>query len=86
MSQTFEDYCRSLQREADVLALEAEARSRFDHFHAFNFGRSVERVEHARDAFWLRVRWLLLGAAVGVILAAVFLQAFPSGRILPMVK
>jgi hypothetical protein len=86
MSQTFENYCRKLRREADALALEAEARSRFEHLHAFNFGRSLERIEHARDAFWLRVRWLLLGAAVGVTLAAVYLQVFQSARILQIVK
>ena len=46
----------------------------------------VGRIEHARDAFWLRVRWLLLGAAVGVTLAAVYLQIFLSERILQFAK
>ncbi|MGD1100908.1 MAG: hypothetical protein ABSA59_02485 [Terriglobia bacterium] len=86
MSQTFEDYCRKLQTEAGALALEAAAQSRFDHLHAFAFGRSVGRIESARDAFWLRVRWLLLGAAVGVTLAAVCLHVFLSERILQLVK
>ena len=55
-------------------------------FLAFNFGRSVGRMENARDAFWLRVRWVLLGAAVGVTLAAVYLQLFLSERILQFAK
>lgn len=58
MSQAFDDYCRRLRAEADALGLEVEAHSRFDHQHAFNLGRSVGRLEHARDAFWIRVRWL----------------------------
>jgi len=86
MSPTFEDYCRKLQPEADAQALKAEAHSRLDNLHAFNFGRSVGRIENARDAFWLRVRWLLLGAAVGVTLAAVYLQIFLSERILQFAK
>jgi hypothetical protein len=86
MSQTFKDYCQRLEVEADALALEADTHSHFDHLHAFNFGRSVGRLEHARDDFWLRARWLLLGAAGGVILAAVYLQIFLSERILQFAK
>jgi len=86
MSQTFEDYCRKLQREADALAREAEVHSRFDHLHAFNFGRSLGRLENSRGAMGLRVRWLLLGAAVGVTLAAVYFQILLSERVLQLVK
>jgi hypothetical protein len=71
MKQTFEDYCRQLKTEADALAQEAEMQSRFDHLQAFNFGRTVGRIERAHAALWLRVRWLLLGAAAGVTLGAV---------------
>ena len=74
MSQTFEDYCRRLRVEAGELAPEAEEHSLINHLHAFNFGRSMGRIENACDQFWLRVRWLLLGAAVGASLAAVYLQ------------
>jgi hypothetical protein len=84
MSQTFEDW--KLQTEADPRALEAEAHTRFDHLHAFTFGRSVGRIEHAREVFGLRVRWLLWGAAVGLTLAAAFLQILQSERILPVGK
>ncbi|HMD85138.1 MAG TPA: hypothetical protein VKO18_10615 [Terriglobia bacterium] len=78
MSQTFEDYSRRLQTAANAHALETKAHSRLDHLQAVNFGRSLGRMESGRDAFWLRLRWLLLGAAVGVNLAAVYLQIFPS--------
>lgn len=86
MSQTFEDYCRRLRAEADNRAEEAEGAVRFNHLHAFNFGRSVARLEHARDVFWVRVRWLLFGAAMGVTVAAVYLQIFVSERVLPLGK
>jgi len=86
MAQTFADYCRLLQTEADAIAHEAEVHSFLDHLHAFNFGRSVGRIENACDHFWLRVRWLLLGAAVGVTLGAVWIQIFLSQRILQFTK
>jgi hypothetical protein len=86
MPQIFEDCSRKLPTEGDALARRAEAPSRVDHLLAFNFGRSVGRMENARDTFWLRVRWLLLGAAVGVTVAAVYLQNFLSQRILPFAK
>ena len=84
MSQIFDDYCQKLQADADTLALEAETNSRLDHHYAFNFGRSVGRFEQARDTFWVRLRWLLLGAAVGVAGAAIYLQLFLSDRIMSM--
>lgn len=86
MSQTFNEYCRKLQKEVDLAAQEADANARLDHLHAFNFGRSVGRIENACDHFWLRVRWLLLGAAVGVTLGAVWIQIFLSQRILQFTK
>jgi len=86
MSQTFEDYCRKLQKEVDPTAQDADADARFDHLHAFNFGRSVGRIENACDHFWLRVRWFLLGAAVGVTLGAAWIQIFLSPQILQFTK
>ena len=79
MKQAFEEYCRKLIAEAEVLGQEAEVQSRFNHLQAFNFGRSVGRIENSQDDFWARLRWLLLGAAAGVTLAAVYLQVFLSG-------
>jgi hypothetical protein len=86
MLQTFEDYCRRLRGEADKASPETEASEHFSHLHAFNFGRSVARLEHAREAFWVRLRWLLLGTAVGVSLAAAYLQVFLTERILQFTK
>lgn len=43
MSQTFEDYSRKLQKEANANALQAEAHSRLVHLQAFNFSRSPGR-------------------------------------------
>jgi hypothetical protein len=79
MKQTFEDYCRQLKTEADALAQEAEMQSRFNHLQAFNFGRTVGRMEDAREALWLRLHWLLLGVVAGVALGAV--GVLLSGRI-----
>jgi hypothetical protein len=72
---------KSIPPEAHALAPEAEAHACFAHLHAFNFGRSVQRMENPRHAFWVRVRWLLWGAAVGVSLTAVYLQMFASSAI-----
>jgi hypothetical protein len=72
--------------EVDAHVPRAEVHACFDHLHAFNFGRTVQRIENARDAFWVRLRWLLLGAAVGVTLAAVYLQVFLSNRILQFTR
>jgi len=83
MSQTFEE---KIPTAVDALAPEAEAPTRVAHLRAFNFGRSVGRMENARAVFWMRVRWLLWGAAVGVTLAAVYLQIFLSEQVLQFVK
>jgi hypothetical protein len=86
MSPTFEEYCRELRTEVDAIEQQAEADVRFDHLRAFNFGRSLGRMEQARDHLWLRVRWLLLGAAVGVAVAAVNLQVLLYARILQFTR
>lgn len=86
MPPTFEDYCQKLQNEADARAREAEAHSALVHLHAFNFGRSVGRMESARNQSALRLRWLLLGAAAGIAVVALCLQIFLSERILLFAK
>ncbi len=86
MSTTFEEHCRKLQIEVDALAQKAEVHSCFDHLRAFNFGRCVARIEYARDVFWLRVRWLLLGAAVGMIFTVVHFHILSSSHILQFAK
>jgi hypothetical protein len=86
MSATIEESRRKLPREDDAIAQHVEAAARLDHLHAFNFGRSLGRIEMARDRWWLCFRWLLFGAAVGVVLAAVYLQIFLNARILPIAR
>jgi len=63
-----------------------EAVARFDHLYAFNFGRSLGRMEMARDLLWLSLRWLLFGAAVGIFLAAVYVQLFLNAGILQIAR
>jgi hypothetical protein len=79
VKQTFEDYCQQLSGQAAQLAQEAEVRECFEHLSAFNFGRTVQRLEDARQDFWVRVRWLLIGAAVGAAFAAALIQVLGAG-------
>jgi hypothetical protein len=79
VKQTFEDYCQELSGKAEQLAQEAEMRQRVEHLRAFNFGRSAQRLEDAQHDFWVRVRWLLFGVAVGAALAAAYLQMLGAG-------
>ncbi len=83
MSETFE---QNMPTQGDAPARQADAHARAAHLHAFNFGRSVGRMESAREAFWTRVRWLAWGAAAGVTLAALYLQIFLSERILHLAR
>jgi hypothetical protein len=86
MSETLEEYRRKLQTEVDAFALEGQPHLRAGQLHAFHFGRFLGRMENAQESFWLRVRWLLLGAAVGVALAAGCLQIFLAARLLPFTR
>ncbi len=82
MKQTSERYCQQLSGEAEQLAQEVEMRECIDHLRAFNFGCAVQRLEDvqhdlsAQAAFWVCVRWLLIGVAIGAAFAAVFVQAW----------
>jgi hypothetical protein len=86
MSETVEESPRKLPTEVDAFAQQVQAGTHLDHLHAFNFGRSLGRIEMARDRLWLCFRWLLFGAAVGVVLAAVYLQIFLNARILQIAR
>ena len=86
MSQMSEDYSQRLGMETAALGREEGALACFNHLHAFYFGRAVARREQAEETFWLHVRWLSLGAAVGMTLAAVYLQTFLRGGILHISK
>jgi hypothetical protein len=86
MSQFFETYCQQLRNQAAQLADQEETPIRMNHLHAFNFGRSVARMEYARHAFWLRLRWLLLGAATGILLGAACVQSVLGTHFIPLYK
>jgi CheY-like chemotaxis protein len=83
---TLDEYCRELETEADVVAHQAELDARSGHLHAFNFGRVLGRMEQSREQMWLRVRWLLFGAAAGVAIAIILLHAFLGPLVAPMVR
>jgi hypothetical protein len=76
VKQTFEDYCQELSGKAEELAQEVEMRERLEHLSAFSFGRAVQRLGDAQHDYWVRVRWLLVGAAIGATFAAGFIQAW----------
>ena len=62
------------------LALAKQNPLSYDGLRAFHFGRSVGRVEAARNAALMRVRWLLFGGAVGLAFAAAYIEiALHSG-------
>jgi CheY-like chemotaxis protein len=77
-----EEYCRNLEMEADAIARQAEIDARVNHLEAFNFGRSLARLENARAALRLRILWLLFGAAAGLIIATLYFQAHLNPQIL----
>jgi hypothetical protein len=79
VKQTFEDYCQELSGQAKQLAQEVEMRECLEHLGAFNFGRSVQRLEDAQHDFWVRVRWLLIGLAIGAAFAAALFQVLAAG-------
>jgi hypothetical protein len=77
--QTFDQYCDELRVEAARIGEETEMRARYEHLRAFNFGRSVQRLEDRHHHFWLRLLWLLVGLALGSALVAACLQSLGSG-------
>ncbi len=79
MKQTFEDYCQELSGQAQRLAQEVEMRECLEHLSAFNFGRAVQHLEDARHDFWVRVRWLLIGVAIGGTFAAGYIRVLGAG-------
>jgi hypothetical protein len=82
MKQTFEQYCQQLSAEAAQLSQEVEMRESIEHLGAYNSGRAVQRLEDvqhdlsAQAGLWVRVRWLLIGVAIGAAFAAVFVQVW----------
>ena len=86
MSETIKESRLKLPKQVAVFGQQREAGTNLDHLRAFNFGRSLGRIETARDHSWLCFQWLLFGAAVGVVLAAVYLQLFLNARILQIAR
>jgi hypothetical protein len=83
MKQTFEDYCQEVKAEAGCRTEEAELQACAEHLQAFNFGRTVQHLQDAPPDLWLRLGWLLIGAAVGAVSAALLVQSFGTGLIWP---
>jgi hypothetical protein len=81
MSKTFKDHRQELPMEDDVLAQEAESPTCIENLRAFTFNRSVGRLEISRRHFWQRVRWMLLGAAVGSAIGAAYPQVVLGGLV-----
>lgn len=78
----FDLYCMELSEKAAKLTAEEEMQKRAQHLSAYNFGRSTQRLEDARRAFWLRAGWFLTGAFVGLTLAFGFLQVIHADQML----
>jgi hypothetical protein len=83
---TVKGYFKSLEAQTEDPVQGLEATDGLGHLHTFNFGRSVGRIEQAHDNFFLRIRWLLLGAALGLAFAAMCLQIWLSERILQFTR
>lgn len=79
MHQTFDQYCEELKTKSIQITDEAEMRARYEHLWAFNFGRSIQRLEDSQRHFWLRVCWLLMGLGMGAALVAGYLQIVGGG-------
>ena len=70
----------------DAMGRQAEGDARSGHLYAFNFGRSLGRMELSHEQSWLRVRWLLFGAAAGVVIATILLHVLSNPRVLPLAR
>lgn len=66
MRQTLEDYCHEVDKKAERFAREEVTCRQSEHLRAFNFGRTIQRVENSRRDAWLRVGFLLAGLVIGV--------------------
>jgi hypothetical protein len=67
INRRFEDYTRELDAQAEQAAEIEEMNRRAAHFRAFDFGRTVQRMESSRHQAWQRVGWLLLGLVIGTV-------------------
>lgn len=86
LTGSLDEYRRELESKVDAMERQAEVEACSGHLHAFNFGRTLARIELSREQMWLRARWLLFGAAAGVAIAAILLQVFIHPGVLPTVR
>jgi CheY-like chemotaxis protein len=86
LTERLDEYRRELESKVDAMERQAEVEACSGHLHAFNFGRTLARIELSREQMWLRARWLLFGAAAGVAIAAILLQVFIHPGVLPTVR
>jgi hypothetical protein len=60
-----EDDCRGFEFDSEKAACSEVMGRRLDHLAAFNFGRTVQRIESRRQNAWRCVACLLIGLLVG---------------------
>ena len=86
LAGNLDEYRRELESKVDAMERQAEVDACSGHLHAFNFGRTLARIELSREQMWLRARWLLFGAAAGVAIATILAQVFSHSAFLPTLR
>jgi CheY-like chemotaxis protein len=86
LAGNLDEYRRELESKVDAMERQAEIDACSGHLHAFNFGRTLARIELSREQMWLRARWLLFGAAAGVAIATILAQVFSHSAFLPTLR
>jgi len=82
----FDEYRRDLESKVVAMERQVELDACSGHLHAFNFGRALAQIELSREQTWLRIRWLMLGAAAGVALVTILVQVTIHPRALSMFR
>ena len=72
----FEDDCCVTGPESEMAADVKAMQERLAHLRAFNFGRTVQRLEQSRRNAWSRLCWLLAGLLMGVAGSRVYVDYF----------
>ncbi len=66
MKVTTDEYYREVVTRAEEAAQLAEMDQRAEHLRAFNFGRTVQRIQNSSYDRWRRLGWLMVGLAIGM--------------------
>src|SRR5579872_3658681 len=66
MRASMQDYYREVEERASQFTRDQEMRERADHLRAFNFGRTVQRIERTRRDLGIRIVFLTVGLVVGM--------------------